>query len=699
MKKLALLAALPISLAAAGGRGELANDDVLIAVDGSGRLAELTNRRTGHRYVTAAAQPPWRMYYRFGTPLDGALDLEIDPASQAADVRREGGSLVIAYKTLKAEAPRRGQTRLIQVDLEVRAALEGDRLVWTGRITNRETDPRLEITELWIPWIYGITDLGLGRASDVLYWPERAGRRIQDPYAKIAAAAPAAAAPGRRSEPALRLTYPFPAGMQWYTFNNGEEGLYVGSHDRTLMTTCLNVMAHQDRALSASVVKYPFVKAGETWTSEPVVVRLYRGDWHAAAKTYRSWTDTWMERTAPPEWLRRMPGWVLPSLKGQSGHINSTYADLPGIYREAKSAGVNLLNCFGWVKQGFDNLYPEYDPDEALGGAEGLKAALAQIKREGGHTILYTQGQLIDPATDYYRKEGHRIVARDIWGYEYRESYGGTGQGTLLNVMRNKFFGVACPGAKGWIERLEWQLGLVQGLGAQGILFDQMGGIPPYICFSKEHPHAKPSLAVGPEKVKNMKRLRAVMKARDPEFAFVIELGTDCYAGLVDIIHSHGIGFWPEPEAFGEMFRYTFPEPLITNRGGGPYDRRMQLGHAFALGWRFDANLRDVRDPALMPYFKRLCEIRSAHADLLLNGRFVDNEGFLADNSRVSAHAFVAGNRMAVTLWNPGEAAERVRVIAPGYEFERAEWQDPGWSGPDHSIPPKDVAVLIFRRK
>ncbi len=60
------------------------------------------------------------------------------------------------------------------------------------------------------------------------------------------------------------------------------------------------------------------------------------------------------------------------------------------------------------------------------------------------------------------------------------------------------------------------------------------------------------------------------MKARDPEFAFVIELGTDCYAGLVDIIHSHGIGFWPEPEAFGEMLRYTFPEPLITNRGGGP---------------------------------------------------------------------------------------------------------------------------------
>ena len=699
MRRFALLAALAVPLAAQSGRVELANDDVLVALDGAGRLAELTNRRTGHRYVAAAAQPPWRMYYRFGTPLDGALDLEIDPAAQTAEVRRESGALVIAYRTLKAEVPKRGETREIQVGLEVRVTLDGDRLVWTGRIINRETDPRLEITELWIPWICGIGDMGLGRATDVLYWPERAGRRIRDPYSRIAGAPVPPGAPGRRGEASLRLTYPFPAGMQWYTFNNGEEGMYVGSHDKSLMTTCLNVMAHQDKALSASVVKYPFVKVGETWTSEPVVVRLYRGDWHVAAKTYRAWADTWMERNKPPEWLRRMPGWILPSFKGQSGHISATYADLPGMYKEAKAAGINLLNCFGWVKQGFDNLYPEYDPDEALGGAEGLKAALAEVKRDGGRAILYTQGQLIDPSTEYYRKEGHSIVARDIWGYEYRESYGGTGQGTLLNVMRNKYFGIACPGAKGWIEHLEWQLGLVQGLGAQGIIFDQMGGIPPYICFSKDHPHSKPSLAVGPEKVKNMKRLRAVMKARDPEFAFVIELGTDCYAGLVDIIHSHGIGFWPEPEAFGEMLRYTFPEPLITNRGGGPYDRRMQLGHAFALGWRFDANLRDARDPSLGPYFTRLCAMRNTHPDLLLNGRFVDNEGFLADNSRVSAHAFLAGDRLAVTLWNPGDAAERVSVIAPGYELEKAEWQEAGWSGPAHSILPKDVAVLIFRRK
>jgi hypothetical protein len=185
-------------------------------------------------------------------------------------------------------------------------------------------------------------------------------------------------------------------------------------------------------------------------------------------------------------------------------------------------------------KQGFDNLYPEYAPDEAMGGAEGLKAAVAQIKSEGGRTILYTQGQLIDPSTEFNRTKGKSMVAVDIWGSEYFESYGGGGEGTLLNVMRNKLFGIACPSAAGWYEHLAAQYEMVRGYGAQGMLFDQMGGIPPYICFSTEHPHSKPSLAVGPGKVGNMQRLRELMKARDPDFAFVVELATDCYVSWVD---------------------------------------------------------------------------------------------------------------------------------------------------------------------
>lgn len=698
----ALAAMLPgVEAAGQTGRFELSNSQAGIVLDQDGRLLELKNQATGHQYIKGPAQPPWRMYYRLGGPTNGALDLEIPPEGRKGTVRRDGNALTVSYQSLQANLPRTGTKRELQVGLTVRVALEGDRLVWTASIENRERDPGLEITELWLPWIYGIGNLGMGRVSDVLYWPERAGRRIQDPYGKLTAAAAATPAlPGRGALPSYQITYPAPASMQWFTLNNGAEGLYAGGHDKSLMSTCLSVMAHaRDEALSLTIVKYPFVKAGETWTSPPAVLRLYRGDWHTAAREYRAWTDTWMGKPDPPQWLRRTPGWVLSNWKGQSGHINTVYAELPDQLKQARSIGIDLMQIFGWVRQGFDNLYPEYEADEAMGGADGLKKAIAEVRQAGGRTILYTQGQLIDPSTEFYRKQGYRIAARDIWGYEYRESYGGGGQGTLLNVMRNKYFGVACPGAPGWYKQLVKQYEMVRGLGAQGILFDQMGGRPPYICYSQEHNHAKPSLAAGPGKVANMKRLRALMKGADPDFVFVIELATDCYLEYADIVHSNGIGFWPEPEAFGEMLRYTFPEPLITNRGGGTFGRRAQLGYTFTLGWRFDSNLRDVRDPALQAYIARLIELRRKYSDLLLEGRFVDNEGFLCDNSRVASHAFTAGNRMAVALWNPEETAQRAGVVAPGYVLEEAQWQDPRRTGPAQVLGAGEVGLLIFRRQ
>lgn len=711
--------------AASGVWYELSNENVRLALDGDGRLVELTNQQTGHSYLTSGGRhAPWRMYYRWNTPLDGALELEIPTDGQKAQVRRKSNSLLLSYESLTGNVPQIGRVREMQIGLVVQIALEADQLVWTARIENREKDTGIEVTELWMPWLYGLGHMGMGPEADVLYWPTRGGRRIEAPYKRLMAAAGKPAEPSGfganpawlysdTGEPDYRLTYPYPACMQWFTINNGEEGLYVGSHDKTLMTTVLNVadgainrrttvwepsraLSDAEKVMTASIVKFPFVKAGETWHSEPVVVRLYRGDWHEAARTYRAWAETWMQRPNPPEWVRRTPGWASVTLKGQSGRIRSTYGELPAMMRSAQKMGVSLLKIDGWNKQGFDSYYPEYCADDAMGGEAGLKTALAEIKRAGGRSLLYTQGQLIDPASQWYQRGGHRTTAKDIWGYEYRETYGGSGSGAFMGVMRNKWFGVACPAAPGWCDQLISQAKMVLGFGAQGVFYDQLGGAPPYLCFSSEHQHKKPSLAVGPWKVNNLRRLREVVKALDPDALLSIELVTDCYAGWVDLIHSEGIGFYSDPESFGEMFRYTFPEVIVTNRVQGPEqsDRKRQFGHAFALGLRFEGVGR-VQDP----YLNRLIELYNTYADLLLEGRFLDDEGFVCDNNRVSSHAFVAGDRMAVTLWNPTNVPQRIKkVVAPGYQFETASWQDPGWSGPDHWMGPGDVAVLVFRR-
>ncbi len=667
----------------------LENAKVRLALDARGRLSELVNVQTGNRYAATSARAPWRMFYRS----EAAPDLEIRSEIQDGRVTRDGHALVVSYRGLKGNTPRAGQLRNLRVDLTIRISLDDDRLDWRAAVENHETDQAVVITELWLPWIYGIGDLGLGPESDVLYWPERLGRRIPAPYEKLMGTAPSPSRDGR----SYRMTYPFPASMQWFTVNNGEEGIYIGSHDKTLMASSLNVMAHRGRGLSASVIKYPFVKPSETWNSEPVLVRLYRGDWHGAADTYRAWAEGWMQPAEPPAWIRRANGWVVPVLKSQSGsRISFLYSELPPLMRDAQKIGINIMNWFGWVKQGFDNRYPEYDIDEAMGGEAALRKALTDIARGGGKVFLYTQGQLIDPTTEFYRAKGHRMTAKDIWGYEYREMYDGAGNGTLLQAMRNKWFGIACPQAPGWLDQLIAQYEMVRGLGAQGVFYDQLGGIAPYLCYSDAHGHAKPSLAVGPGKVHNMRRLRELIKSRDPEFGFVFELATDCYAPWVDMIHGHGVGFWPEPDAFAQMFRYTFPEPILINRAGGPYGHRAQFGNAFALGLRFDISPEEVRDSEIAQYLARLVKLRNTFADLLLEGRFVDDRGFLSDNRQVAAYGYVSGNRLAVTLWNPTAVPQKVRIVAPGKKLEAVQWQQPAWEGPEHMLLPDDVAVWVF---
>lgn len=150
---------------------EISNDKVALVIDAEGHLAKLTNRQTGHSYINSGNHAPWRMYYRSGTPLTGALDLTIAPDAQKAKVDVENNSLIISYPSLTAHVAREGQTRELQVGLTLRVALEDDRLVWVATIENRETDKAIEITEIWIPWISGIEDMGLGRGADALYWP------------------------------------------------------------------------------------------------------------------------------------------------------------------------------------------------------------------------------------------------------------------------------------------------------------------------------------------------------------------------------------------------------------------------------------------------------------------------------------------------------------------------------------------------
>ncbi len=591
-------------------------------------LCRLVNRATGRDYV---AQPgvPWKLIYSD----DHCLEREITPEGQEAPkVSASAREIVFTYTGLRT---RRGP---LDVTLQFAVALHGeDETLWRVSIENRAP---ITVREIWFPWLRGIVSVGGDPTKDCLAWPAGCGQRVANPLGRLGEDR---SYRGYNLEyHRLRALYPGPLSMQWLDLYAGDQGLYLASYDPSLQTTCLHVAKHfaGRETLSLAVVKYPFAGEGESWTSMPFGVAAHPGDWHWGARTYRAWANAWMQPPDPPEWVRHMPGWVCTIMKHQYGEINWDYAGIRHLYDEAQSAGLDTLFLFGWYEGGHDNGYPtSYRPDPLMGGEEGLRSALAEVRARNGHAILYTQGRLIDPATEYYAQTGHRLAIKTVWGQPYHESYTFWGPGTLLDAASHKQFAIACPSCPEWQPLLIAQGQQVRALGAGGVLFDQIGGQYPYPCFDSGHPHAKPSHAFGEPQRRNLQALRQVLKEANREFAIVTECLTDALAGYIDVTHGAWPGFQAGPESMPELFRYTFPQHILTDRMTEREDLA-EAGFAFLNGLRFNVEIDAARGsmaraPRLAGFLQALTSLYRRYAPWLLEGTFTDTDGVTTDNPAV----------------------------------------------------------------
>jgi len=129
------------------------------------------------------------------------------------------------------------------------------------------------------------------------------------------------------------------------------------------------------------------------------------------------------------------------------------------------------------------------------------------------------------------------------------------------------------------------------------------------------------------------------------------------------------------------------------------------LNWAFVYGMRFDIEINfnkgTFRDaPQLATQCKRLCKIRNEYSDLLLEGTFVDTEGFSLSNEKLVAKAYKNGDKYAVLIWNPLENEQPVKVYVTDYELEKAISME----GKSSQIPPamlgaNKVLVLLYKGK
>lgn len=602
----------------------------------------------------------WRAYADDGYE----KEMTLRSSDQIGRVSCTDDSITVIYDELVGIHGRRFDTTL-KVVVSLCCHIHGG-FKFSATLENRD-DAR--INELQLPFMDLSVACDENRSNDVFYHIDGLGRKIENPWETVRRQSHTEYIASDNHVVWNAMRYPGDAAMGWFGLQTGGHFLYMGRHDPKLKICVLAVGVSPrdcDPRLYMTISHLPFAKRGESVSVTECVVSLNEGDWRTGSAIYGGYArDTWYTPPTVPEWVKNITGWQRVILRHQFGEILFRYEDLPSIYEEGAKCGLNMMMVFGWWKGRFDNGYPIYEPDPGLGGAEELRKAVAKIQKMGGRVALYTNGQLIDVATDYYREIGHKVCRIDIDGNDYRDHYRFGNDGLTLRAFGYKSFVTACPANEEWQNRVVMHEKMKFDFGCDSAFFDQIGAAAPLPCFNEEHFHGPRPDECEIWRVEAFKK----MNANCPEGKAVgTEMVNDMVLPYVQYIHGCQLGPIFGPNCFPEMFMYTFPEIIQTDRfvhdNKAGTDR--QLGHAFVHGYRHDicpwrgrAHIGQI--PELAEKVKKLLALKEQYRKFFYEGQYTGNLS-LQLPAAVKYGEFINGTERMYALWNDSDKEITVEI-------------------------------------
>ena len=599
----------------------------------------------------------------------------------------------------------------------LRVELSGEELVFTSEVQNG-TDAYF--TDLEFPRVGELKSLGDG--IPVLFVPVQTGRAYADPGARLSKSDAR-----EQFSNAMNFVYPGPISMQWVALCGRKYCLALEGNDATFSASAFRVSGRLggEGAMVLLYDRYVSVNPRAHAAHPPVKLKFYEGDWHRCAEEYAAWIRPYRPPHRRPQWVMDMQGYYLVINKQQFGGDMWPYDTLPELYGHARECGCDVLGLFGWYESGHDNRYPDLKVSRTLGGTAALKRNIRKVQAEGGHLTLYFQGHLIDPNSDFYRRDAGRSTLRTIWGQEYVEYYNKSHRSGFLAEFSHKRFALACPSAKKWRDLMVAREDWLASFGADGALYDQLGGIRPYVCFGRNHHHDgdSPARAQSGGRRKLLDALQTRSKRISPEFAFATEHITDIYSAYPDFLH--GIGVAPSarnaeadalahPERSGEfhvpqMFRVCFPEVKITLRNPRPYMNRRYVNFAFVHSFLLEQELRycadadDTRAGTFAEehaYARSIADFRRRHWDILGYGTYLDSKFASSDTPALVAVSYEAGDKRAVAIWNDSDKPVRLDCLKPAPGLTVAEYLTPDGKRagrPPARLAADSVALLLLK--
>ena len=659
---------------------------LLYEIDAAGCCKSVISSFNGYETIETPGAI-WKVIY--AVPGTERVEAAVWADEQTPEITCTENEITLYYHQLTAE---KGTVINAQLTIHLQMGEDGLR-AWAEIVNN---DPAVEIMEVQLTPLSGMRSLSGDPENDFITWPNNMGRKVRNPaYSDLSTYA------GFRKYERHdqfhtdmdALYQDQRACMQWYDWYNNQCGIYVGSQDKTRSALCLHV--ERDTKLNVlrfGFIYYPMIKAGERFATAPSVYLPHEGDWHAGARIYRKWMDDEKQFIAPKisAWAQDFPGWLRVILKQHHCECNWTFDDIPRLYDECEAAGLNTLYLLGWETGGFARMWPDFEIDEgSLGGSAKLKEGIDYVHQKGGKVLMFLSYLLIDYQSKFYREQGgDKCTVKSFWQQDvpFPETYCGEGTYRKIGAPPMPMYH-ACPSSDLWHEKMKDAARVCLKAGADGVLYD-LGGKPPFFCYSKEHGHDKPTDAYAC-KADRFADLRRFVKTYGEDKIILMEHNVDIFGQSMDVVQSSNTT--PDPRLIKpasaanweaakddfkmlEVYRYTFPELVLTNRECGEDENHYlaNIGYSFVLGLRFDmtifrccGSLSDI--PNYAAYLREITALYSEYADYILRGRFVDTDGFTWNDPAVIVKGYVVKDgTMAAALWNPTADDREVEITRDG---------------------------------